>query len=161
MTPRDEYLAYLLEANKRLEEWFSNIRNRAYAITSDLAPGYNCIAWAVGCTDAWWWPADPRARGVYWPPGVPREVTISAFIQAFATVGFSPCDDGAPEHGFEKLALYAKATTPTHAARQLDDGQWTSKVGRWEDITHTLSALTGDGKEEYGAIVKYMKRPKP
>jgi hypothetical protein len=55
--------------------------------------------------------------------------------------------------------LYATADgVPTHAARHLPDGQWTSKLGRWEDIEHRLPHLEG---ETDGAVVKIMKRPMP
>jgi hypothetical protein len=43
-----------------------------------------------------------------------------------------------------------------HAARQLTDGTWTSKLGREIDITHTLPGLEGG---EYGRIAMYMRRP--
>ena len=45
----------------------------------------------------------------------------------------------------------------THAARQLADGWWTSKLGPAEDIRHrTPQALAGD---QYGQVVAFMKRP--
>jgi len=89
-------------------------------------------------TDAWWWPAPGR----YWPAAAPREETLAAFLAAFATLGYAPCASADPEPGVVKIALYAVAGTPTHAARQLPDGRWTSKLGPSIDITHTtLDAL--------------------
>jgi|GEM_PF-3681614 len=56
-------------------------------------------------------------------------------MQAFATLGYEVCDNVELEPGFEKIALYAGADgIPTHAARQLQAGPWTSKLGRMEDI---------------------------
>jgi hypothetical protein len=59
-----------------------------------------------------------------WPSGVPREVTLNAFIQAFATLGYMLCQDAVLEVGFEKIAFYAirepdGSFSPTHAAKQL------------------------------------------
>lgn len=85
---------------------------------------------------------------------------MEAFHAAFRTLGYALCDDGALEAGYEKIALYAKQAgatlKPTHAARQLGDGQWTSKVGDFEDIKHvTLESLHGP---QYGEVVQYMRR---
>jgi hypothetical protein len=118
---------------------------------------YNCIAWAASDTLNWWWPDDPDIGDGYWPDGVPRELTIPAFLAAFQTVGYKECDDGDLEKGFEKIALYAdKSSEPTHAARQLSDGRWTSKFGDYEDVRHiNLACLEGPF---YGKVVAFMKR---
>ena len=68
------------------------------------------------------------AKSYYWPPGVPREETIAAFVRAFEVVGYAQCKNGDQEIGFEKIAIYANRMPwgdiiPTHAARQLADGQ--------------------------------------
>jgi hypothetical protein len=107
----------------------------------------------------WWWPAQ---RG-YWPPDVPREVTIDAFLRMFETLGYMECTDGNLEANYEKIVVYAKINAmgvlePTHGARQLVDGSWTSKLGVCEDITHqTTNALDGNS---YGSVVKFMSRPR-
>jgi hypothetical protein len=44
---------------------------------------------------------------------------------------------------------------PTHAARQLPNGKWTSKLGRWQDIEHELDGLVG---EMYGTVKQILKR---
>ena len=58
-----------------------------------------------------------------------------------------------------KVALYADEWGGwTHAARQLADGWWTSKLGPAEDILHrTPSALVG---VVYGEVREFMKRAK-
>ena len=69
---------------------------------------------------------------------------------------YEPCDDGALEDGFEKVAIYALSFTVTHMARQLASGRWTSKLGELEDIEHeTPAELEGD---IYGIVVQYMRR---
>jgi hypothetical protein len=68
------------------------------------------------------------------------------------------------EAGFEKIAIYVDGDgVPTHAARQLSDGAWTSKLGEWEDIRHlTLEAMEDDGLGlGYGKVSLILKRPAP
>jgi hypothetical protein len=56
---------------------------------------------------------------------------MSAFIQAYKSLGYELCDNSELEAGFEKIAIYATSDgEPTHAARQLSVGLWTSKLGR-------------------------------
>ena len=51
--------------------------------------------------------------------------------------GYAPIgEDGPLQDGYEKIAIYALDGEPTHAARQLDTGRWTSKLGKHEDIEH-------------------------
>jgi hypothetical protein len=109
-------------------------------------------------TDAWWWPVEDPQR-VYWPAGVPREETLEAVQAVFAALGYAPYDQADPEPGYEKVALFANtAGVPTHAARQLPDGRWTSKLGQLQRIDHALRDLEGT---EYGTVARVMRRPAP
>jgi hypothetical protein len=57
------------------------------------------------------------------------------------------------------VALFVATTgCPTHAARQLASGRWTSKLGKAEDIEHELRDLEGD---VYSSVVLVLKRPLP
>src|SRR5437016_6126236 len=124
---------------ERIERVFPALRGTGYVVTSPPDKKHNCIAWAAGDTTQWWWPTEAGSlRRVFWPPGVPREETLEAFRQAFATLGYMVCDDDRFEAGYEKVALFALAGAPKHAARQLPNGRWTSKLGEWEDIEHAL-----------------------
>ncbi len=49
----------------------------------------------------------------------------------------------------------SKDGVPTHAARQMTNGRWTSKLGAWEIIEHDFDALEG---AEYGQIVEILRR---
>jgi hypothetical protein len=142
---------------KGIEDLFPRLRDADYRVIGPPDATYNCIAWAAGVTDAWWWPSgDPAA--VYWPPGAPREETLDAVIAAFASIGFESCQDADVEVGFEKIALFAGASqAPTHAARQLATGRWTSKLGQLECIEHDLPDLEG---AEYGTVAAILKRPR-
>jgi hypothetical protein len=123
-----------------------------YRITSAASWEYNCVAWAAGVTDAWWWPVPGR----FWPAGVPREESLAAFVAAFATLGYEPCSGADPEAGLEKVALYALGEAPTHAARQLPGGSWTSKLGPSIDIEHATPEVVGGGT--YGEVVALLSR---
>jgi len=92
----------------------------------------------------------------FWPAGIRREETVAAFVEAFQALGYVPCADDQPGPGFEKVALYARAGVPKHAARQLPNGRWTSKLGELEDVEHTLDGLAGSW---YGSVVQVLKRP--
>jgi hypothetical protein len=83
--------------------------------------------------------------------------TIQNYIDAFAQLGFSVCQDPGEEPGIYKVAIFVDVVgVPTHAARQLDNGGWTSKLGSWVDIAHgELAGLEG---EEYGSVEVLMSR---
>ena len=129
---------------------------RGVEITSAPSREYNCIAWAMGDTARVWWPFSRGTSGeAYWPPGVMRELSRRSFRWAFDARGFRPCDDGSLVPGIEKVALYEKDSKPTHAARQLPNGRWTSKLGEAEDVEHDLSDLKG---RTYGQVAAYFER---
>jgi hypothetical protein len=139
-----------------LEELFPGLAQGGFLHTSPADPHYNCIAWAAGDTGKWWWPT-PELEDAFWPAGVAREETILAFQEAFATLGYFLCDGEELEPGFEKIALFADDQgIPSHAARQVPKGSWTSKIGELEDIEHALHDLEGT---EYGTVVQILKRP--
>jgi len=104
-------------------------------------------------TSTWWEPAP----GYQWiGQGDSR---ITSLIALFAQVGFQLCDSQAVEADFDKVALYEKDGTWTHASRQLANGQWTSKLGQDEDIEHqSPHCLEGD---IYGRVHCIMKKRKP
>lgn len=136
-----------------MRDAFPSLEREGYTETSPASPQYNCIAWAAGRSDVAWWP-DPQGVG-YWPEGAPRTESVAAFYRAFEAIGYAPCEDGRLETGVEKIALYALGGQPKHAARQLPNGSWTSKLGKYIDITHTLIGLEGP---IYGQVDGFMKR---
>lgn len=125
--------------------------------TSLSDPDYNCIAHAAGDNSKWWWPIKIRGDE-YWPI-VERELSLGCFQQMFSHYGYDVCDDEVLEEKFEKIAIFVgQDGLPTHAARQLKDGAWTSKLGRSIDIEH--QSLNGMQGLEYGNIAVIMKRPR-
>jgi hypothetical protein len=131
---------------------FPRLTQANHRITSPASTDYNCVAWSAKDTEHWWQP------GVYWPVVLPSdEFGLGALEQAFLALGYEVCPDGSLEAGFEKVALYGSVMLYTHAARQLPDGNWTSKLGAGEDIEH-------DGPEDvagglYDEVAEFMKRP--
>ena len=141
----------------RLVAIFPGLALQGYRETSPPTWNYNCIAWAACRTDLWWEP--DVNQYYYWPPGVARDYTLQAYADAYMVLGFEVCATGDFELRFEKIALFVDAGgLPTHAARQLDNGSWTSKLGPDVDIEHaTPQALSGN---EYGQPVLFMRRPR-
>ena len=139
-----------------LERVFPKLVSTGYQVTSPATTDYNCIAWAAGDDAEWWWP--DRSGFGYWPPHIERAETLEAFIAAYGTLGYEPCADGELEADHEKVALYVDAhSKPTHAARQLPSGNWTSKLGEWEDIEH--NSPEGVAGMVYGTVRQYLRRP--
>jgi len=137
-----------------LEEWFPNLAQTEYEITSPRTYDYNCIAWALEEDDRWW---SPTSEDYYWPEGAPTEWSLTAVVQTFGMAGDEPCQNADFEPGFQKVAIFATASgEPTHAARQLPNGRWTSKLGDWEDIEHELEGIAGE--KMYGAVRLILRR---
>jgi hypothetical protein len=122
-------------------------------------PRYNCYAFAVGNNTQRWEP-DPAGQ-YYWPPTATRAYTVVAFIEAYQSppYHYEVCGDGSLERGYEKLAIYTDGFGfVKHAASQLSDGRWLSKLGDAEDIIHeTPQSVAG---AVYGQPVCYMRHPR-
>jgi hypothetical protein len=99
-----------------------------HQVRSPATITYNCVAWAMQDSEHWWEP------GVFWRPDLwpPDDSGIGTLEAAFKAIGYVSCERNATlEAGFEKVALYALGSSLwTHAARQLSNGKWTSKLGK-------------------------------
>jgi hypothetical protein len=146
----------VLLSDARLAELFPRLSATDYPKTSDPTDKYNCIAWAAGRNEAWWEPAEV-ACGYYWPADIPQNYDAESTAILFEKLGFVRCgQDATPENGFEKVAIYADNGESMHAARQLESGKWTSKLGKHQDIEHSSAdALTGT---EYGTVFIILTR---
>ena len=140
--------------NDPLVAVFPGLAMGGYRVTSPATDRYNCIAWAAGRDDRWW---EPGHADAFWPADAPAARTLAAFEAAYRTLGYEPYASERFELRFEKVAIFTNpAGVPTHAARQLDNGRWTSKLGRDVDIEHaTPHALNGP---DYGAPALFMRR---
>lgn len=131
---------------------FPNSISDPFIITSPQTTHYNCIAWAFGDDTKWYWPNNNN----YWPLEIPNEEKIENFMLLFKSIGYEVCSDGELEQDYLKIAIYeSKEGKPTHAARQLANGMWTSKLGQNYDVTHTLFAMENGA---YGNAKVFMKK---
>lgn len=138
---------------RHLFRLFPNLDPARFSLTSSQTPTYNCIAYAAGDLSRWWWP-DPDGL-FFWPVAAQRVERLAAFQQAFESIGYALTGDASVQPGLEKVALFAKGSAPSHAARQLKDGSWSSKLGRLEDISHHLEGVEGVA---YGTSAIFMCR---
>ena len=80
-------------------------------------------------------------------------------MAALARIGYTRCVSEEFEAGVEKIAIFVGVDGEySHVARQLAEGQWTSKIGKAHDISHRLRQLEGD---EYGRVSFFMSRARP
>ncbi len=136
---------------ENLEDMFPSLYGSGFQIASPVSLEYNCVAWALGITTEWW------SHDRTWPDSVPRSPSIHALTQVFELFGYVICDSAEREPGYDKVALYALDSVWQHAARQLHDGRWTSKLGPFEDISHqSPDDLAG---VIFGEVNCIMRRP--
>lgn len=145
-----------LHTHPQRKQEFPHLTHRNHWVKSPQSKLYNCVAWALDDETKWWWP--DSMGNYYWPPGATRHETIAAFVEMFGLFGFVPSVSRAPTKNIDRLALYARGGIPTHVARQLPNGKWTSKLGNVEDLEHTLEALEGP---LYGQVVQTVSQSKP
>jgi hypothetical protein len=139
-----------------VEAQIPRLADREYRITSPRDVRYNCFAWAVGDAGHVWSPS-MIGSGVYWPAGIVALPSMSGVIAAYEACGYEVCASADAEEGFDKIAVFTDATgEPTHAARQLATGSWTSKLGDHVDIEHDDVAAVGGGL--YGEPSLFMRR---
>lgn len=137
-----------------LEIKFPKIKDTGYKVISPATKKYNCIGWSLGLIDYWVWPNDRS----FWPEDLIRDNKLSIFVKLYQELEYVICDNDRLEVDYEKIAIYIMPGTNivTHAARQLETGKWTSKIGEYKDIEHnTLDCLTGS---VYGMVSTVMKR---
>ena len=137
--------------------YFDRLDESMFEETSPKDSRYNCIAWAACDHENWWWPDEDS----FWPEAAERNHNLAAFVQAFESLGYRKCDDGSLEAGFEKVVIYGDLSGPQHASRQISSGehagQWTSKLGPFEDIRHINPECINC--KTYGSPMSYMSRP--
>lgn len=123
--------------------WPRLVNGHNYRTTSPVDGLYNCIAWSIGVQNRYIWPDDDEQYG--WPEGIQRVPELEAFKSFFAMMEFEPCNSCCIETGFWKVAIYANGEEVTHAARQLPNGHWASKLGDLVDIEHLNVSDVGGG----------------
>ena len=134
-----------------IDDEIPGLKASGYEVTSQPSNVYNCVAWAAGVDTDWW----SHLIGYYWPAR--RSPAVEALVEVFVNLGYEICDNRDREPGFEKVAVFGRSGRWSHAARQIEDGRWTSKLGPDEDIIHSSpDDLAG---QLYGEVHCIMRRP--
>ncbi len=93
-------------------------------------------------------------HGPYWPVEGAYLANLSTFREGFATLGYEATENPEYQPNLEKIAFYGHGDRVNHAARQLANGNWTSKLGEDVDIEHTLRGL----ESVYGEVIAVLAR---
>jgi hypothetical protein len=147
----------LLTSIQKLELEIPALRGgNGYRDTSEETIDYNCLSWALGINWTRYDPT-PRCAGYYWFPGVPRKWDEPTIKKVFENHNYRVATNYELEPGYEKVVFYRnEAGIPTHFARQLQNGKWTSKIGNLNDIEHDNLDLIAVPR--YGKPGLVMKR---
>ncbi len=117
-----------LNERERLIRNFPNLAKEQFEIICPASSMYNCIAYAVGDTSQYW--SDEIEN--YWPPSVERDNTIGGLEKLFTRLEFRKCKLRFNlERGYQKVVLYGSKGQWTHAALQMPNGHWRSKLGKY------------------------------
>jgi hypothetical protein len=130
--------------------------NEEYEVLAPASASYNCIGWSLGTTSSWVWPTEGG-----------QPVYLHHFDSLYASHGFRRVARLSFKRvpGMEKIVLYGVRRSdgsgqPTHAAVQMSDGSWSSKLGSLPLIRHLHpNDVAGPS---YGAPwVMYVRRRLP
>lgn len=133
---------------------FPNLTDPLSKQTSPKDSRYNCIAWAFGENRRWWWPVNKP--GYFWPKQLSNKSPLEEFEDWFELDGWEPTKEIGFDPSFIKVALFVLNGQPTHAARLLQTGMWTSKLGSDLDLAHGFDELDGP---VYGSVFGVYRKP--
>jgi hypothetical protein len=139
---------------QEIESLFPLLVGTSYSEESPATDTYNCVAFAVGDFQNWWWPR--KGYGIYWPPGFPLDDFVATLVSIFELHGYSVCNNSDHESGYEKLVIFSHLGRFKHAARQLKSGRWASKLGEEQDIEHERAEHVENA--DYGTAETFLKR---
>ena len=131
---------------------FPKLSSEEFEIVERASERYNCIAYAAGDTSKWW----DHNRNHYWPTPATRSNSIESLKEVFVSLGFEQCHDSSAENGYQKVALYEEQGVWKHAAVQIPNGRWRSKMGKGPVIEHRSPESLSDS--QYGNVGLYMRR---
>ena len=131
---------------------FPNLAREDFEIVEEPSSRYNCIAYAAGRADDWWWPDGIN----YWPPWATLTDRIASLVEVFAGLGYEQCDDSRAQAGYQKVALYEVQGEMKHAAAQMPNSRWRSKMGQGPVIEHRSPESLSGGP--YGEATVYMRK---
>lgn len=115
---------------------------------------YNCISHTLNINNDISWPFD---NNNYWP--VSRNLTKESFDKFYEFHGFEKMNllDFSYDSKYIKVALYTNKGIPTHAAIQVDEFFWESKIGELGIIKHDLFEIEDNVYGEVAQIYRKLK----
>lgn len=115
---------------------------------------YNCISHTLNINNDISWPFD---NNNYWP--VSRDLTKESFDKFYEFHGFEKMNllDFSYDSKYIKVALYTNKGIPTHAAIQVDEFFWESKIGELGIIKHDLFEIEDNVYGEVAQIYRKLK----
>ena len=131
---------------------FPNLSGEDFEIVDQPSDLYNCIAYAANDTSQRW---DPNTED-YWPPWAPGNNLLDSLKQVFTGLGYEECEDSCLENGYLKVTLYEEQGEAKHAAIQMPNGLWRSKLGYGPVIEHRNPESLAGGI--YGDPAVFMRR---
>ena len=131
---------------------FPNLYGEGFEVVARPSERYNCIAYAAGDVTEWWWPDGIN----YWPSWATLDTKMESLVEALAGLGYEQCNDSTSEDGYEKVALYEVQGEFQHAAIQMPNGRWRSKMGQGPVIEHRNPESLSGGM--YGNPMTYMRK---
>jgi len=137
-----------------LAQAFPKLPEEGYEIISEPTKKYNCIAYAANDISDWWGTVEEQQ---HWPDYATRSERMESLIEVFAGLGYQRCQDSGLESGYEKVALYEEQGAWKHAALQMPNGRWRSKMGEGPLIEHRSPESLAGGI--YGEPTTCMRRP--
>jgi len=156
------------EENERdlIEMLFPGLKKQAYTITDGPTPllihlktchiianpyAYNCIGWSL-CSifNGWFQPPSNLLQAA-------PKLQLKWFDQFYAAKNWKISKNCKPEKGVRKIALYCNAKGyPSHAAKQIEDDWWESKLGQGHRVVHPgTGSLEG---EQYGKVTRCYEK---
>jgi hypothetical protein len=153
----------MIEKSITLELRFRSLQKNYYSKTSERASKYNCVSYVANDYTRPWWPVPyPNEPGYYWPiENSDGDESLNEFVEGFESLGYKICENGELEENYTKIVIYIDENDmPSHMAKQLENGKWSSKCGTLEDIEHDLDALCGSHGDGYGRVASFMKKRK-
>ena len=136
--------------------WPELILDTNFHFTSLRRKGHNCVAYALkehGKDLDMWIFAE-----LYGIDKANLDISVNGYAEIFTKYyGYEKCEEGNIEEGFDKIVLFEDHEGDfVHVALQLENGNWTSKMGTYEDIEHySVDAIS---KKDYGTPRLYMKK---
>lgn len=139
-----------------IKMYWPSLNDEDFEFKSHFNPFYNCLAWAINVNTIF-------VTMNYFQKKHGLDINnLDHSVNGYAKIleefyNYLSCENGEYEKGFEKILLYGDNNNLwTHAARQIKEEMWVSKLGSCENIEHkNIECLNGN---TYGEPKIFMKK---